>query len=105
MSASEQRPQSDVESSANHSPSKLKVLESNNSDFKKLNVKVSDKVDLSCCEFLPHITPNYNLLYAPQNVYMFIKFFYGIYERFLKAKDLIYEKLLQDLAEISLSDK
>ena len=62
-------------------------------------------MDLSCCEFLPHITPNYNLLYAPQNVYLFIKFFYGIYERFLKAKDLIYEKLLQDLAEISLSDK
>jgi len=69
------------------------------------------EADISSCLFLPHLKKSdetsapYSLCYAPQNVYMFIKFFYGIYERVLKAKDLIYEKLLQDLAEMSLAQK
>jgi hypothetical protein len=36
---------------------------------------------------------------------MFLKFFYAIYERVLKAKDLIHEKINQDLAEMSFQDK
>jgi hypothetical protein len=36
---------------------------------------------------------------------MFLKFFYAIYERILKAKDLITEKINQDLAEMSYQDK
>jgi len=36
---------------------------------------------------------------------MFIKFYYSIYERIVKAKDLIKEKLTQDLSEISFDEK
>lgn len=60
--------------------------------------------------FLPHFqnsadNDNHSLLYAPSNVFMFLKFFYAIYERILKAKDLISEKINQDLAEMSFQDK
>lgn len=60
--------------------------------------------------FLPHFFDSGNeegcaLLYAPSNVFMFLKFFYAIYERILKAKDLINEKINQDLAEMSFQDK
>ena len=36
---------------------------------------------------------------------MFIKFFYAIYERVLKAKDLVSEKIQQDLSEMNHCEK
>ena len=53
----------------------------------------------------PDKDEGYALLYAPSNVFMFIKFFYAIYERILKGKYLISEKINQDLAEMSFQDK
>ena len=47
----------------------------------------------------------YCLFYGPGNYFMFIKLFFAIYERILKAKDLIAEKIQQDLAEMNHADK
>lgn len=66
--------------------------------------------------FLPHYqdekqkvggsrTAPYRLFYGPGNILMFIKFFYAIYERILKAKDLIIEKINQDLSEMNHCEK
>jgi hypothetical protein len=58
---------------------------------------------------LPHFPPDkaedYNLLYAPSNIFIFLIFFHSIYERILKAQDLIREKISQDIAEMSLEDQ
>lgn len=48
---------------------------------------------------------NYSLLYAPSNVFIFLKLFYSLYERVLYAQTLVREKINQDLAEMSLQDK
>ena len=48
---------------------------------------------------------HYQLFYGPGYIFMFIKFFYAIYERVLKAKDLILEKIHQDLSEMSHNEK
>lgn len=48
---------------------------------------------------------NYSLLYAPSNVFIFLKLFYSLYERVLYAQTLVREKIGQDLAEMSLQDK
>jgi hypothetical protein len=59
--------------------------------------------------FLPHFDgskPSQNhLFYGPSNIFMFIKFFFAIYERVLKARDLILEKINQDLSEMSSTEK
>ena len=47
----------------------------------------------------------YNLMYAPLNTYMFLKFFHAIYERVSYAKILIKEKIEADLAEMSEQEK
>ena len=66
------------------------------------SMKPEDSVDLEKCHFLPHFeTSNgYKLMYAPYNVFMFLKFFYALYERVVMAKQLVKEKVLQDLSEI-----
>lgn len=51
--------------------------------------------------FLPKKEEGYNLLYAPVNTYMFLKFFHALYERIKYAKILIQEKIEMDLAEMS----
>ena len=48
---------------------------------------------------------NYSLLYAPSNVFIFLKLFYSLYERVLYAQTLVREKIGQDLAEMSIHDK
>jgi hypothetical protein len=50
---------------------------------------------------LPKKEEGYNLMYAPLNTYMFLKFFHAIYERVSYAKILINEKIDADLAEMS----
>ena len=56
--------------------------------------------------FLPYHKPGeYNLLYAPSNAYMFIKFFHALYERLSYAKILVREKIEADLAEMTLQEK
>lgn len=49
--------------------------------------------------FLPKFTPEYELFYAPLNVYMFLTFFYSIYERVLKAEELVRAKVEQDFRD------
>ena len=43
--------------------------------------------------FLPHIPKEkkdqYNLMYAPSNLFMFVTLFYSLYERIFKSKFLI----------------
>ena len=57
--------------------------------------------------FLPHYPEDkkeeYSLIYGPSNMYLFISFFYSIYERILKAKDLVREKVALDIAEMAPS--
>lgn len=36
---------------------------------------------------------------------MFLKFFYALYERVLKAKDLVIEKIIDDLVEMSPQER
>lgn len=48
---------------------------------------------------------NYQLLYAPSNVFIFLKLFYTLYERILIAQTMVKEKINQDLAEMSVDDK
>lgn len=50
---------------------------------------------------MPEKDEGYNLLYAPVNTYMFLKFFHALYERISYAKILIKEKIEVDLAEMS----
>ena len=62
----------------------------------------SDEEQLKQALFLPYHKPGeYNLLYAPSNAYMFIKFFHALYERLSYAKILVREKIEADLAEMS----
>jgi hypothetical protein len=35
----------------------------------------------------------YRLLYGPTNIYMFMTFFYSVYERILKAQELVKLKV------------
>jgi len=41
----------------------------------------------------------YQLLYGPLNVYMFMVYFYSIYERIIKAKELVNKKVNQDFKD------
>ena len=51
--------------------------------------------------FIPAYTKKdtYQLFYAPLNVYMFLTFFYSIYERILKAEELVRQKMEQDFLD------
>ena len=44
-------------------------------------------------------------MYAPSNLFMFITVFYSLYERIIKAKSLITQKIKQDMAEMEGADK
>lgn len=41
----------------------------------------------------------YQLFYGPLNVYMFMVYFYSIYERVIKAKELVTKKVIQDFKD------
>lgn len=41
----------------------------------------------------------HRLYYCPFNVYAFLVYFYSVYERILKAKELIKEKIQKDFEE------
>jgi hypothetical protein len=74
-----------------------------------MNYQQEEEVDPANCLYLPHF-PNdkpddYCLLYAPSNIFIFLTFFHSIYERVLIAKDLIAEKINQDIAEMSPEDQ
>jgi histone deacetylase complex regulatory component SIN3 len=58
--------------------------------------------------FIPYHTPSYKLIYGTQFFYIFYRQIYTIYERLLKAKELIDAKVESDLkerAEEGLKDK
>ena len=68
----------------------------------KLNQEQNDsdpKISFNseAAHFFPHFktgSNNYKLMYAPYNIFMFVKFFYAIYERVVMAKSLIKEKIM-----------
>ena len=91
-------------------------------DFKSLKTeRIADRQDhvqlAKEALFLPHYQDSrqktdlegdkapYRLFFGPGNYFMFIKLFFAIYERILKAKDLIAEKIQQDLSEMNHADK
>jgi hypothetical protein len=41
----------------------------------------------------------YKLYYGPSNAFMFITFFYSVYERILKAQQLVKSKVEQDFKD------
>lgn len=52
--------------------------------------------------FMPHMDETtrkngMNLMYGPLNVLMFMKYFYAVYERIMKAKELIAGKIQTDI--------
>ena len=51
--------------------------------------------------FIPrfHNDNNHSLYYCPFDVYAFIVYFYSVYERILKAQELIKEKIQKDFKE------
>lgn len=73
--------------------------------FKQMKVVGSDSRDVSEHMFVPHQAEGYSVYYAPQSVFMFIKFFYAIYERVVQAKALIADKIKTDLSEMPLNEK
>lgn len=81
----------------------------NFTQFSSLNYVPKNDPKPSECLYLPHFpcdkASDYCLLYAPSNIYVFLTFFHSIYERVLKAQDLIREKISQDIAEMSSQDQ
>ena len=51
--------------------------------------------------FIPRLSDcnDHHLYYCPFNVYAFFVYFYSVYERILKAKELIKEKIQKDFEE------
>lgn len=49
--------------------------------------------------FMPYYKSNYKLLYGTQHHYIFLRYFYTVYERLIKAKDVIEAKVSEDLAK------
>jgi len=49
----------------------------------------------------PQIAPEdrYQLFYGPLNIYLFLIYFYSVYERVLKAKELVSRKVTQDFKD------
>lgn len=47
--------------------------------------------------FYPFCKPGYNLLFGSQHVYIFLRQFYTIYERLMKAREIIDEKISEEL--------
>lgn len=54
-----------------------------------MKMECVDSMSMDEHTLLPHFKKGYNLLYAPHNIFMFLKFFYAIYERILRSKDLV----------------
>lgn len=78
--------------------------------YKDLQVKTSenkdrDSVKVDDLNFLPHLSSEYKLLYAPYNIFMFFKYFYAMYERVVMAKLLIRSKVTQDMVEMPLAER
>ena len=96
--------QEDDETSSEHSSEQFPKEQHAPGKYKDLKVKNED-LNLEESLFVPHFKKGYSLLYAPSNIFMFIKFFYALYERILKAKDLIIDKILEDLQEMNASDR
>ena len=46
---------------------------------------------------MPYYKPGYKLMIATQHYYIFFKQVYTIYERLIKAQDLINQKVNEDL--------
>jgi histone deacetylase complex regulatory component SIN3 len=47
---------------------------------------------------MPFFRPEYKLMFASQNYYIFFKQIYTIYERLIKARELIGTKVDEDLS-------
>ena len=78
--------------------------------YKELQVKSNQATDRETLQvddlpFMPHFTSGYKLLYAPYNIFMFFKYFYAMYERIVMAKQLIREKVTQDMSELPMPEK
>lgn len=59
-------------------------------DFESINSEI----------FVPGLDrEKYQLFYGPLNVYMFLVYFYSVYERVLKAKQLVEQKVIQDFKD------
>ena len=83
---------------------KIKLCD--NCDLDQRDVHQLEKeADLS--QFLPQFVQKeevdaekqYRLLYGPTNIYMFMTFFYSVYERILKAQELVELKVEQDFKD------
>lgn len=45
---------------------------------------------------VPFFRKGYTLMYSTQHLYIFLRFFYTLYERMVKAQELIREKVVED---------
>jgi hypothetical protein len=45
---------------------------------------------------MPYYKKDYSLMYSPQHFYVFFRFFYTFYERMVKARELIAQKVDED---------
>lgn len=46
--------------------------------------------------FVPFFRPGYTVMYSTQHLYIFMRFFHTLYERMVKAQELIREKVIED---------
>lgn len=78
--------------------------------FKELSIKQEKLKEIEQLEqdfFIPRFVNDrskprgerYQLFYAPLNIYMFLVYFYSVYERVLKAKELVSKKVIQDFKD------
>jgi hypothetical protein len=65
-----------------------------NSSVAIQNYDIHREQELS--NFMPYFRENYNLFYGTQHFYIFLRMFYTLYERLIKAKNLIYAKVEED---------
>lgn len=72
-------------------------------------IKIEEPIDsdIANCPFIPKYIHDknlpqdqqYQLYFGPANVFMFLTFFYSVYERVLKAQQLVRSKVEQDFLD------
>jgi hypothetical protein len=86
------------EGKTNGNGKRVRDVEAETGPHKKMSTQSyqRDPHIVSNAIFLPYFKPEYNLQYGTQFFYVFFKQFYSIYERLLKAKDLVASKVDED---------
>ena len=87
------------------SPENVKQVNKNNSinqSLKPLNLQSYQKDEenlIKSSVFYPYFKPDYRLMYGSQNFYVILRQIYTIYERIMKAQQLVADKVNEDMKQ------